>query len=208
MQAQPEAATPDLLHPAVPRVAGRARRMPGEAGIWIVVFGDMAMFGALFAILLDYRTREPALFAASHAAMGQGFGLVNTGLMLTSSWFVALAVQALRRGRGDVARRLVMLAIACGIGFGVVKYFEYSDKIAAGHTLMANDFFMFYFVYTGIHLVHVVIGTLLLAAIAVHLGGRSSVSAMAMRNIESGGVFWHLVDLLWIVIFALFYLVR
>lgn len=89
----------------------------------------------------------------------------------------------------------------------VVKFFEYSPKLHAGITISTNDFFMLYFVYTGIHLIHVVIGTGVLITLAVYVRS-GGIDAIKVRNLESGASFWHLVDLLWIVLFALLYLVH
>lgn len=180
--------------------------LPGEEGIWLFVIGDMIMFTALFAFFLHYRGQAPELFQRSHLALDQGLGLFNTGLMLTSSWCVAAAVRALRLGDRIIFRRLVTGAIVCGIGFGAVKYLEWSGKLAAGITFHTNDFFMFYFVLTGIHMGHVVIGTAILTALRRTRWDGERPSGTMIRNFESGGLFWHLVDLLWIVLFALLYL--
>lgn len=180
--------------------------LPGEEGIWLFVIGDMIMFTALFSFFLYYRGQAPEVFQRSHLALDQGLGLFNTGLMLTSSWCVAAAVQAMRLGDQRVFRRLVGAAIGCGIGFGVVKYVEWSAKLTAGITFHTNDFFMFYFVLTGIHMGHVVIATLVLGFLRqTNWNGRPPSDVM-IRNFESGGLFWHLVDLLWIILFALLYM--
>jgi nitric oxide reductase NorE protein len=127
--------------------------------------------------------------------------------MLTSSWFVATAVQAARRGANRATPACFLLALLCGLGFVVVKYFEYGAKIRAGLTLNTNDFYMYYYMFTGIHLMHVLIGM----GVLLYLSRISSVASYddkTIRNLESGGSFWHVVDLLWIVLFALFYLVK
>lgn len=185
---------------------GRRGHLPGEEGIWLFVIGDMIMFTALFTFFLHYRGQAPEVFQRSHSALDQGLGLFNTGLMLTSSWCVAAAARAMRLGEREIFRRLVGCAIACGIGFGVVKYFEWSAKLSAGIDFHTNDFFMFYFVLTGIHMGHVVIGTTILAFLRRANWGNGMPGADTIRNFESGGLFWHLVDLLWIVLFALLYL--
>ena len=183
------------------------RRMPGEEGIWIFIFGDMLVFSLFFSTFLYYRGQDVELFAASHAQLSQLFGALNTLLMLSSSWFVATAVQGARRNRPRAPRACFLLAFVCGAGFVLVKYFEYGAKIRAGITLNSNDFFMYYYMFTGIHLLHVLIGMGVLLYLA-----RSSWAGRydgnTVRNLESGGSFWHVVDLLWIVLFALFYLVK
>lgn len=183
----------------------RAAHIPGEPGIWLFIGGDIVLFSLLFVVFLDYRAADPALFAAGRAVLDQGLGLLNTLLMLTSSWFVATGVEAARRRLDGVPRRCFAVALACGAGFGVVKYFEYAAKIATGITPMTDDFFMFYFVYTGIHMIHVLIGMAVLAALIGYTRSRPT-AAVNVQHLETGASFWHLVDLLWIVLFALLYL--
>jgi len=185
----------------------REGRIPGEPGVWVFVFGDLMMFSLLFGVFLYYRGQDVELFARSQVHLNQVLGVVNTFLLLSSSWFVALAVEAARRNLGRVTPVLLLLALACGAGFGVVKFLEYSDKVRAGITLTTNDFYMYYFVLTGIHFMHVLLGMGVLAALARYTwDGRYD--ARTIRNLESGASFWHLVDLLWIVLFALLYLIK
>ncbi len=185
------------------------RRLPGETGIWVFVAGDLGVFSIFFLLLLSQRSDERALFVASQRSLDQSIGGLNTFFMLTSSLFVALAVKSIRSGLPSARRapRLIAAAAALGLGFVLVKAHEWSVLFSAGHTVSTNDFFMYYFMYTGIHLVHVLIGLIVLTLLYV-LSRRSALDQGGMRLIESGGVFWHLVDLLWIILFALFYLVK
>lgn len=184
-----------------------SRHMPGEEGIWLFILGDMLVFSLFFGTFLYYRGQNVPLFTASQAHLNQAFGALNTFFMLSSSWFVALAVRAARRGMGKVTPVCFLLALLCGCGFGVVKFFEYGEKIRAGITLNTNDFFMYYYMFTGIHFMHVLIGMGVLTFMVRHSwSGR--LDATRIRNLESGASFWHVVDLLWIVLFALLYLVK
>jgi nitric oxide reductase NorE protein len=183
------------------------RHMPGEEGIWVFIFGDMLVFSLFFITFLYYRSHDLAVFAASQTQLNQTLGVLNTFLMLTSSWFVATAVQAARKGANKATPACFLLALLCGLGFVVVKYFEYGAKIRAGLTLNTNDFYMYYYMFTGIHLLHVLIGMGVLLYLS-RISGVASYDDKTIRNLESGGSFWHVVDLLWIVLFALFYLVK
>lgn len=191
--------------PAADR-AGTSGHVPGEIGIWVFIAGDILLFSVLFLTFLVYRADDPALFSASRAQLSQGLGLLNTLLMLTSSWFVATAVSATRRRLAGVPAHCFRLGLLCGVGFVVVKYFEWSAKIKTDITMMTNDFFMFYFVYTGIHLIHVLIGMGVLTALMLYSKSRD-LADVNIQHLETGASFWHLVDLLWIVLFALLYLV-
>ena len=183
------------------------RHTPGEAGVWIIIFGDMLMFSFMFGVFLFYRRADLALFQSSQALLNQTFGLINTFLMLTSSWFVAKAVQAARFHRGRETVIMFRLALACGAGFSVVKIAEYTQKIRAGIVINSNDFFVYYYMFTGIHFLHVLIGMGVLAFMA-HYASDGQFSEIKIGHIESGATFWHLVDLLWIALFALLYLLR
>ena len=182
------------------------RHIPGEPGIWMFIVGDMTLFSLLFGLFLYYRSGNPALFTESQAQLNQLLGLVNTLLMLSSSWLVASGVQAARRGESVLVARCFHGAMACGAGFLGVKVIEYSEKIAAGLNMWSNDFFMLYFTYTGIHMIHVVLGMGVLAALAGY-SRAGNFTANRLRTIENGASFWHLVDLIWVVLFALLYLV-
>lgn len=180
--------------------------MPGEEGVWLFIAGDLVLFSLLFTIFLRTRAGQLAVFEQGRALLNQNWGLVNTLLMLSSSWFVATAIKAARRQLVAVTVRCFGAALLCGAAFAAVKYVEYSEKLDAGLTLTSNDFFMLYFIYTGIHLLHVAIGMGVLTTLIVYSRSGGFVPGK-LRNLESGASFWHLVDLLWIVLFALLYLV-
>jgi nitric oxide reductase NorE protein len=183
-------------------------RLPGEPGVWVLIGGDMLVFSAFFLTFLFYRGDAPAAYAHSAATLNLLFGTLNTLLLLTSSWYVANAVEAARREQSTRAARLLAFGMLCGAGFVVVKFFEYRDKILAGHGLVGDDFFMFYYMFTGIHLVHVLIGLAVLAWLRGRTRQRTVATPQDIVILECGASFWHLVDILWIVLFALFYLVR
>jgi nitric oxide reductase NorE protein len=99
------------------------------------------------------------------------------------------------------------LAFACGVGFSVVKVIEYAQKIRAGIVINSNDFYMYYYIFTGIHFLHVLIGLGVLAFMAAYASD-GKFSPIKVGHMESGASFWHVVDLLWIALFALLYLLR
>jgi nitric oxide reductase NorE protein len=181
------------------------RHLPGEEGIWVLILGDLGLFAIFFATYLVYRAGNPALYAASGASLDRGLGLLNTGLLLTSSLFVALAVNGARNGRRALAP--LAAALGCGIGFVVSKGFEWGGKLSAGITLNTDEFFTFYYMFTGIHLLHVLIGLGVLIYLVLR-SRRADPGPGYVRVMEGGGAFWHLVDLLWVVLFPLLYLVR
>lgn len=182
------------------------RRVPGETGIWVLLFGDMLVFGVFFATFMVERSKAPEVFDASRRILHAGIGVTNTLVLLLSSLCVVVAIGALRGGAGGLATRAFWLAAACGLTFVGFKGFEYISLIAGNHGIGVNHFFLYYFILTGLHLFHVCVGIVVLAALSGQ-ASRAEISATRMAVIESGGCFWHLVDLLWIVLFPLLYLV-
>ncbi|VEG57635.1 cytochrome c oxidase subunit III [Mycolicibacterium aurum] len=183
-----------------------ARRIPGESGTWVFLFGDMLVFGAFFVTFLVARAKEPDVFDTARTTLHLGVGVLNTLVLLTSSLCVVLALNALRAGLRTIATRAVAAAMCFGLVFIGLKVFEYVSLASAGHGPGANDFYLYYFILTGLHLFHVCLG---LGALSFVLSQtrRPDLSATRTALVEGGACFWHLVDLLWIFLFALLYLV-
>lgn len=187
--------------------AGRDRHLPGEAGVWLFVLGDMCVFAVFFGIFVIYRSRNVELYVRSQAELNQDYGAINTLLLLASSWFVAMAVNAGRSLNTMRATRLFTAAIGCGLGFVIVKYLEWSQKLVNGLGLTTNEFFTFYYMLTGIHLLHVIIGLLVLFILRAK-SKTPLATAGDLILLESGATYWHMVDVLWIVLFPLIYLLK
>jgi nitric oxide reductase NorE protein len=190
-----------------PRSARTEHRLPGDPGIWLFMILDMLIFAEMFCIYAWYRAKNADLFAASQHAVNPVYGLVYTLLLVTSSWCVAIAVTAARRSHHDTALRFLNWALGLGAGFVVIKLVEYALKLHSGLTPVTNDFFMFYFILTFVHLLHVCagLGVLCYAYNRIRVLA-SSDDRSPMQMVETSAVYWHMVDLLWIFLFALFYL--
>ena len=182
-------------------------RLPGDPDIWFLIFAELVTFGVFFVAYVGYRALEVGLFNESQQTLDRTLGALNTLLLLTSSWAVVTAVESARSGRVAAVSRYLALAIVLGIGFMIIKYLEYSAKFAAGITLTTNTFFNFYFALTMIHLVHVIGGTGVLMVMWAN-AREGKYHAGSTRGLETGASFWHMVDLLWIFLFALLYLLR
>jgi nitric oxide reductase NorE protein len=183
-----------------------SRRIPGESGTWVFLLGDMLVFAAFFATFMVERSKTPEVFDAARKTLHVNIGLVNTLVLLTSSLLVVAAIGALRTGLHAIALRALVIAAGCGMLFVALKVAEYVLLVQDGHTAGANHFYLFYFILTGLHLLHVCIGILVLVLMLTQTR-RTELSAIRLAVIEGGGCFWHLVDLLWIVLFPLLYLV-
>lgn len=174
--------------------------------IWMFLAADSISFGLLFLVFMIERLKQPELFITSAQSLNTVAGLINTLILISGSWLVALAVDASRQGESRKTRGFLMAAIGVSALFAVTKFFEYSGKISAGVTPVSNDFFSFYFALTGFHLVHYLLGMTALIYLASTATTDKLQNASYRRWLESGALFWHLVDLLWIFIFAMLYL--
>ncbi len=186
----------------------RSRRIPGEEGTWIFIFGDMCVFAVLFCVFLEGRISDPGGFAHDQAQLNQNFGAVNTVLLLVSSLLVVLAMRAVHsptlRGR---APSLLLGAWLCGAAFLVIKVVEYAERFDHGITPQTSDFYMYYFVLTGLHAFHLLLGLVALTVL-INLARKPEMSRGQFVFFEGGACFWHMVDLLWLVLFPLIFLVR
>jgi len=166
----------------------------------------MTLFAAILIVFLWERRSDPVVFEESAHQLIQPIGAANTLVLVLSSYLVVRAVFAHRGGRYPQARRLVAAAVGCAAVFAGLKAFEYYSEISSGHTPSSGTFFTFYFVLTGLHLLHVIVGTVLLLAWQAMLKGRRSWTG-AQKVAEGIASYWHMVDLLWVAIFTLVYLV-
>ena len=173
--------------------------------MWIFIIGDLYVFGGWFVFYLIWRFSQHDLFLASQAHLDQFLGMINTLVLLVSSWLIALCVNSTRAARYELAIRYAAMTIACGVFFVASKLYEWTSEIAGGHTFTSNDFFMFYYFLTGIHVFHVLCGFAVLTVLIRHLRTPEIRSQLVIENCAA---YWHMVDLLWVLIFALIYLLR
>ena len=181
-------------------------RIPGEAGIWIFVTGDMLAFTIIFAVIVSGRMDQPAVFEQGRQTLHITFGALNTLLLLVGSLLVVRAMRALRTA-SDRAALLFGLTALCGAAFVVNKGIEYSMLIGEGHGITENLFYGYYFFATLLHLFHLLLGIGGML-IAVRIAKRAVNTSRELKLCEVFGTYWHLVDLLWVILFPLLYLMR
>jgi nitric oxide reductase NorE protein len=179
--------------------------IPGDPSMWFFVIGDLIIFGVYFVAYMYYRQHAHDVFLQSQARLNLDIGAINTVVLLTSSLFVALGTSAARAGKTADGVRLFGIALAFGAAFPLFKVFEYVPEIIAGSTPGTNLFFMYYFVMTGMHLCHVLLGLVILSFVIRNLRGSAPPK---ISFVETGATYWHMVDVLWLVLFALLYLMR
>jgi nitric oxide reductase NorE protein len=185
----------------------KPRRLPGVDGVWVFIGADSVIFAILFMSFMQDRLKNPAIFEASRQTLNMNLGGIDTLILLTSSWSVALAVQAMKRDQIDREPRLLLGGAVTGLMFVASKSIEYFEKFAHGITPGTNPFYMWYFTLTGIHLIHVVVGTSMLTYLWIR-SRRGTYDHLHKAVPESVASYWHLVDLLWIVLFPLLYLMK
>ena len=173
--------------------------------MWTFLATEVLLFGALFTAYTVFRLKFPELFHAEHEKLNRVLGAVNTVVLITSSLTVALGIDAVKKGKARLLARYFGATILLAGGFLCVKYVEYTEKLHHGLFPGTNIFFSLYYMMTGIHGIHVLIGMGVLAYVVV-LARRGRFSEAYYTPVEMSGLYWHFVDLVWIFLFPLLYL--
>ena len=185
-------------------------------GMWLFLFTEALLFGAMFLAYAVYLNMYRWEFQEISRHLDKAAGAVNTTILLTSSLTMALAIAALARGRKGLSLGLLVATLVCAGGFMVVKAFEWGHKFhldiypkSAAVLEMAPGeqvFYGLYFTMTGLHALHVIIGVVAIV-VSMVLVRADKVHQGRMTLLENVGLYWHLVDLVWIFLFPLFYLI-
>ncbi|MBK6264009.1 cytochrome c oxidase subunit 3 [Marivirga sp. S37H4] len=178
---------------------------PGGILLWILILLEVFTFGLSLAGLVYYRIQEPELFAQSTAMLNTYLGGLNTVVLLTSGFFMASAVHYFKKGNRSAGINFMLATIITGCAFIVIKWHEYGEKLEVGLGLEENMFFTFYWLLTGFHFIHVVVGLAILLIILLKV--KNSNTTTKTEDIEAGAAFWHMCDLLWLLLFPALYLV-
>lgn len=173
--------------------------LPGNPLMWVLIVSELLVFGALLAGFAGIGLTDPAGHAAGQAALDPIVGGLNTLVLVTSGLFMALAVHARAHQEVPAARLWTLAAMGGGAIFLGVKALEYADKAAAGIGLETSGFFTLYYLTTGFHAAHVVLGLIVLGLVSWKC---------SFENLETGAAFWHMVDLVWVLIYPVVYLIR
>ena len=153
------------------------------------------------------RINNLEVFAEGHAHLNRVAGLINTIALITSSYFVVLAVNAIKEGQSKLCSRWLIAALLIGCVYVGVKGWEYSETIAAGYDLSTNSFYTFYYFLTFFHFAHVLLGMVILGTVAWN-AHKQRYSQEDHYGVETGASYWHMIDLVWIVLFPLVYVIH
>lgn len=190
--------------PAVARAPGD---LPGDFAIWMFIFAELTAFGLLFAVYAVVRASHLQAFAAAQAVLDRRFGLATTLMLLSSGYAVARAQRAVAAARSRQATDWLGGALLLGTGFVVLKLAEFHADAARGVDFGSGLFDMFYVGLSVFHFMHVLLGLVILGVVAVRIARRPGDPA-AGNAVETGGAYWHMVDLIWLVLFYLFYVLH
>jgi cytochrome c oxidase subunit III len=185
-------------------------------GMWLFLFTELILFGGMFLIYSVYRFQFPDAFHLAAKELNIIMGTFNTAVLLTSSMTMALSIVAIQRDQKTLSMVLQLITILLAIFFLVNKYFEWSAKFHHGiypgsEELLSKDsgeilFFGLYYVMTGLHGVHVIVGIFLIG-IMTRMTRKDIITKDSYVRLENAGLYWHLVDIIWIFLFPLFYLI-
>lgn len=186
-------------------------------GMWLFLFTELLLFGGLFLVYAVYRFQYPEQFHLAAMEMNVAFGTLNTIILLTSSLTVVLSIGAIQKKNKFLSILYLVLTLVFAFLFLVNKFFEWSHEISkgifpGGEVLLSKSngeilFFGLYYTMTGLHALHIIIGMIFLAFILVFII-RDKITFDNNVKLENAGLYWHLVDAIWIFLFPLFYLIK
>jgi cytochrome c oxidase subunit 3 len=188
-----------------------------KIGMWLFIFTELLLFGVLFVIYSVYRFMNHDAFHLAAEELDTFIGAVNTIILLVSSAMIAMSTTSLQKGNKRLTLLLSAITVILGIIFLVNKYFEWGAKFEHGifpgsevltETLSQGEilFFGLYFIMTGLHALHIIIGIIFIAVVMVRVS-KGKVHARRAALLDNAGLYWHLVDIIWIFLFPLFYLI-
>ena len=171
------------------------------------ILAELLVFAVFFSVYAFTRASHVELFNSMQQTLDTNAALINTLALITSSYFVMRAVAAIRDNRADHSFRWLLAAMFMGLVFLVVKSGEYSHHFEHGINLRTNLFYMFYLSLTFFHFMHVIMGMVILGAVAFKMK-QGAYSAEEHTGVESGASYWHMVDIVWLVLFPLVYIMH
>jgi len=177
---------------------------PGGILIWIIIFLELITFGAALIAMAYYGNQEQELFHDSSLKLNKTYGMINTIFLLTSGFLMAISVSEIKKGNTKKFNKLLLLTMLFGLFFLGLKSLEYYDKIADGIGIGYNTFFTFYWMLTLFHVIHVIVGLVILTS--VYFGVKKENSETTIDDVEASAAFWHMCDLIWILLFPVIYL--
>ena len=182
------------------------KKLPGDLAMWFFILAELTVFAIFFIGFSVSEQLNEEMFSLGKAQLHQTAGLINTIALITSSFFVALALTKIHKAQAKQSVLLLLIAKAFAITYISVKIWEYLSLFEQGITIETNTFFTLYFLITAFHLMHVLLGMVILSFIA-HSAWQGKYQNNDVSGFEAGTSYWHMVDLLWIILFPLIYVI-
>ena len=186
-------------------VQANKKSLTGDFAMWIFILNELTVFAVLFFVFKGAEVIQAPVFKAGKENLSISIGLICTLALITSSYFVALSVSAVKKAKYHQAKWLILLALVASAGYLITKSFEYNHLLSLGFGLSSDDFYALYFLVTGFHFLHVLFGIVIL----IYMMIKCHLERYHQGNIsgfEAGASYWHMVDLLWVIVFYLIYL--
>jgi len=180
---------------------------PGDLAIWIFIIAELSVFAIFFSAYAFTRANHVELFNTWQLTLDRDSALINTIALITSSYFVMRSVAAIKGDKAQHCMLWLLAALAMGFIFLAVKSVEYAEHYRHGINLRTNLFYMFYLSLTFFHFMHVIMGMVILAAVALK-ANKGGYSAAEHSGVETGASYWHMVDIVWLVLFPLVYVMH
>jgi nitric oxide reductase NorE protein len=178
---------------------------PGGILLWILIFLELITFGAALIAMIVYGNQAPEMFHTSRLHLNTTIGTINTIMLITSGFFMALSVQYFKENNLKKSSLFLKLTMLGGVLFLALKGFEYYEKIEAGLTIGYNTFFTFYWLLTLFHVIHLLVGLVILLFMQHDLNKNKNNAKI--EDVEASAAFWHMCDLIWLLIFPVIYLI-
>lgn len=182
---------------------------PGGILLWIIIILELITFGIALIALVYYSKEDPELYHNSRLMLNSTYGAINTIFLLVSGFFMATTVHLFNAKKLKESKLFLSLTMLGGVLFLILKSIEYYYKIHSGLILDYNTFFSFYWLLTGFHVIHVVVGLIILSSIYFSLKQqiRTNNNNLKTEDLEASAAFWHMCDLIWLMIFPVIYLI-
>ena len=188
-------------------IENEQRLLPGDLAIWFFIFAELLVFAIFFIVYSIQRLQHVELFNQYQQTLNKETGAINTALLITASYFVVRAVQEIKKNNVDTCISWLYRSLGMGAGFLMLKSYEFYSKFSVGINLNTNDFYFFYISLTFFHFLHVILGMIIISFVIL-FAKKGRYSAKEHTGIETAASYWHMVDLVWIVLFPLVYIIR
>lgn len=183
------------------------KALPGDIAMWVFILMELTVFAIFFMVFSVSQALNPEIFHLGKDTLHQSAGVICTLSLITASYFVAVATHKFESGDHQALGNFLFVAIAVSLIYVVAKFWEYSQLYSAGFDLSSNSFYTYYFFITFFHLMHVVLGMIILSFMALK-AKKGGYKHDDPAGLEAGACYWHMVDLVWIILFPLIYVIR